>query len=207
MTDLEYFEEPDFIRSFDEIQKDPPPYSPEVYGWYFRKIPPYIPYKETVYTRRRIKKWRLLYIGKGISLRKRIVRFHFNGDADVSTLRLSLGCLYAKQLNLCLYIKPSENNDDSYYFGDKGEEKILGWMKKNARVSWIQTNTYGSLEDSVIERYVPPLNIKGCRNPFKPLKNLRIALKKCAVPRGSKRPGKEIDKAYEKYIKESKQFA
>jgi hypothetical protein len=197
---------PDFIRSFGEIQTTPPPNSPGVYGWYFRKIPPYIPYKKTVYIRRRIKKWRLLYIGKGISLKKRILGFHSNGDADVSTLRLSLGCLFVKQLKLCLYIKPSEVSDDSYYFGDKGEEKISEWMKNNARVSWIQTPNYGCLEDSVIERYVLPLNIKGSPNPFKPLKNLRIALKKCAVPRGSKRPSKEIDQAYEKYIKESKQF-
>lgn len=206
-TDIEFFAKPPWTKTFRDLQKKPPPDESGVYGWYFNEIPPYVPYKECAHTRPRLmsRKWRLLYIGKGNSLKKRILRFHFNGDADVSTLRLSLGCLLIKRYQLCLYKKDSKTKGKyDYAFGDKGEEKISNWMKKNARVTWIASLNYGTLEENAIHTYALSLNIKENPNLFVPLKTLRSRLKDCAVPRGSKEPRKAINKAYDEFKKACK---
>jgi len=209
-TSVEFFAKPRWTKTFQDLQKRPPPNESGIYGWYFKEIPPYLPYKECAYARAGLmsRKWRLLYIGKGKSLKKRILGFHFNGDADVSTLRLSLGCLLIKRYELCLYKKDSKTEGKyDYTFGDKGEEKISDWMKKNARVTWVASPNYGTLEENAVHTYVLPLNIKENPNLFVPLKTLRSRLKDCAVPRGSKKPRKAINKAYDEFKKARKKKA
>ena len=204
-TDIEFFAKPPWTKTFRDLQTKAPPDESGIYGWYFNEIPPYVPYKKCAHTRPRLKKWRLLYIGKGKSLKKRILGFHFNGDADVSTLRLSLGCLLIKHHKLCLYKRLSKTEGKyDYTFGDKGEKEISNWMKKNTRVAWVASPNYETLEKNAIHTYTLPLNIKENPNLFVPLKTLRSRLKGCAIPRGSKRPHKAINKAYDEFKKACK---
>jgi hypothetical protein len=86
----------------------PVPKSPGVYAWYFKQIPPRIPTAGCV----RVGDLTLLYIGispkapptNGRSasrqtLRSRL-RYHMCGNAEGSTLRLTMGCLLSDQLRL-----------------------------------------------------------------------------------------------------------
>ena len=83
------------------IRPGPVPARPGVYAWYFREVPPGVPVDGC----HRHDSLPLLYVGispskppsngkppSKQSLAKR-VRYHFAGNAEGSTLRLTLGCL------------------------------------------------------------------------------------------------------------------
>src|SRR4051812_45024264 len=86
----------------------PVPEAPGVYAWYFREIPRDVPISGCVQSR----DYTLLYIGispsappnngkrpSTQSLVKRI-RYHYRGNAEGSTLRLTLGCLLQDKLQI-----------------------------------------------------------------------------------------------------------
>ncbi|KKK90187.1 hypothetical protein LCGC14_2725580, partial [marine sediment metagenome] len=80
-------------------------------------------------------RWWLLYIGKSVDLKERIVDYHIEGKyyakVTMSSLRLSLGCLLSGELGLRL-------NDSPQSFGKK-EKKLNKWLEKHARIAWIKT--------------------------------------------------------------------
>ncbi len=85
------------LYAWSDLQGNPqlPPRTPGVYGWFFRTAPTGVPC-EGCLTR---DSFTLLYVGispgRDVStqnLRSR-VRYHFRGNAEGSTLRLTLGCL------------------------------------------------------------------------------------------------------------------
>lgn len=159
----------------------PVPATPGLYAWFFDQMPPTVPLSD-VSTHHGL---RLLYIGiapsrpgNSSTLRSR-VRQHYRGNASASTLRLTLGCLLAGQLGIELRRTGSTGR---LTFGKEGEERLSDWMESNAFVCWVEHAEPWTIEEDVIERLRPPLNIeRNAAHPFcAPLSALRSEMKKRA---------------------------
>ena len=162
---------------------DPVPRSPGVYAWLFREVPTGVPTQGCV---SRID-LTLLYVGiapkapplngalrSNQTLRSRL-RYHMAGNAEASTLRLTLGCL----LNTTLGIELRRvGSGKRLTFGD-GEKALSDWMGSNAFVCWSVTDRPWEAESSVIGSVCLPLNLAQNRNhPFhRHLSGVRAAAK------------------------------
>jgi hypothetical protein len=138
--------------------RERPPRAPGVYGWLFRSVPPGVPCEGCV-TR---DGFTLLYVGispgrnaSSQNLRNRI-RYHFRGNAEGSTLRLTLGCLLEPVLGTSLRRVGSGKR---LTFGGEGEARLTEWMADNARVCWVQTVNARELEAELIRTLALPLNL------------------------------------------------
>lgn len=163
------------VRRRDEVlaKPYPVPAQPGVYGWWFKTIPADMDTSKCV---RRDDGLVLLYAGispskpsaAGVASKQNIrrrIKLHYAGNASVSTLRKSLGCLLSQELGIELRrVGPSERCT----FG-VGEASLSEWMARNALVSWITHPRPWMLEDELIETLVLPLNIDGAHNAFTPV--------------------------------------
>lgn len=84
------------------------------------------------------------------------VRYHYRGNAEGSTLRLTLGCLLAERLGLSLRRVGSGTR---LTFG-KGEEVLSQWMHDHAFVVWEEHPEPWVMEESVIRDTQLPLNLE-----------------------------------------------
>ncbi len=163
----------------------PVPREPGVYGWYFRGIPPSVPTDGC----HRHADLTLLYVGisprrapeNGVppsrqQLRKR-VSYHFRGNAEGSTLRLTLGCLLSEHLQIQLRRVGSGTRRTF----SVGEAALSRWMDENAFVCWAQHPDPRSQEEQLIHRLILPLNLEGNSHPYRPLLSaIRSAAKRTA---------------------------
>jgi hypothetical protein len=165
----------------------PVPRAPGVYGWYFKSLPPGVPNGRC----ERRDGLFLLYVGiapkappanggkaSQQTLRSRI-RYHFQGNAEGSTLRLTLGCLLAKKLGISLRRVGSGNR---MTFTAKGERAIPKWVAKNAKVCWMEHPAPWKVEERLIQTLSLPLNVQGNNHhPFcQTLRAIRAATKENA---------------------------
>ena len=88
------------------------------------------------------------------SLRHRI-RYHYTGNAEGSTLRLSLGCLLTSQL----HIELRRVGSGKRFTFSNGEVELSHWMEENARVVWQVCEEPWKLEEKLISRLDLPLNL------------------------------------------------
>ena len=99
----------------------------------------------------------VIYTGlAGNSLRDRDVKKHFNGNAGTSTLRKSLGCLFGYSLI------PRDRNfekNKKTKFNPEDENQLTIWMKYNLLVFYYPNENYKNLEEELILKYNPPLNL------------------------------------------------
>jgi GIY-YIG catalytic domain len=140
----------------------PVPASAGVYAWFFDSSP------KGVQTHRLVRSAGLalvLYVGisKGPSaigrmsrqtLRSRL-RYHFQGNAEGSTLRLSLGCLLSQDLGIELRRVGSGRR---MTFG-AGERALTAWLERNARVAWLASAEPWP-EEHLIPNFSLPLNLE-----------------------------------------------
>ena len=136
-----------------------PPAVPGVYGWYFRNLPERIPVDGCATHG----EWLLAYVGISPSKRRSAdgrpssqnlrtrVRYHFRGNAEGSTLRLTLGCLLEAELGTELRRVGSGRR---MTFGP-AEAKLSDWIRENARVVWTEHAEPWVLEDALIKRLSP----------------------------------------------------
>ncbi len=141
----------------------PVPREPGVYAWYFRDIPPGVPTADC----RRCGELTLLYIGIAPKAppkngarpsSQRLVdrvRYHYRGNAEGSTLRLTLGCLLSETLGIELRRVGSGKR---MTFAD-GEGALSGWMADNAFVTWVVDPAPWVLEEELITGLSLPLNL------------------------------------------------
>lgn len=161
----------DHIFSKSEVLSHPCPVAKAhgVYAFFFKEIPPGVPLDECL-THEGLT---LLYIGsspdkKGEAsstqtLQQR-VRYHFNGNADRSTLRRSLGILLAKQSGFPLR---KVGSGKKMTLTSKGEQWLDQWMQENAFVTWVEHDQPWDLENELFHAISVPLNIQGNKhNPF-----------------------------------------
>ena len=103
------------------------------------------------------------------------IRYHMRGNAEGSTLRLSLGCVLADRLGIELRRVGSRTR----FTFSKGEERLSQWMDENARVIWHICEEPWKLEENLISSLHLPLNLdQNIRNEFfSALSELRKAAK------------------------------
>jgi hypothetical protein len=135
------------------------------YAWYFKQLPAAIDTTNCV-------SWSgltLLYVGispkappaNGVgpsrqNLRRRL-RQHYALNAYGSTLRLTLGCLLAEDLNIQLRRVGSGTR---LTFADGGV-RLSQWMADNAFVCWVTHARPWELEDALVTTLDLPLNLQG----------------------------------------------
>jgi hypothetical protein len=131
-----------------------------VYAWFFRSVPKLVPTTGCLQR----DGLTLLYVGispksagSAASLRSRIGYLHYRGNAEASTLRLSLGCLLEKELGTVLRRVGSSGKRRT--FGAK-EPALTEWLAENAAVTWILTDEPWLIEAQLISHLSPPLNIE-----------------------------------------------
>ena len=91
------------------------------------------------------------------------IRYHYQGNAEGSTLRLTLGCLLSEELDIELR---REGSGKRVTFAE-GEEVLSQWMADNAFVCWQQDDAPWLRERELIEELPLPLNLNANKsNPF-----------------------------------------
>jgi hypothetical protein len=158
------------LYSRDEVlsRPCPVPKASGVYAWYFREVPPRVPVTGCIGCGDDT----LLYVGispsappqNGKSPSKQSlwhrIRYHYSGNAEGSTLRLTLGCLLADQLGIQLRRVGSGNR---MTFGP-GEVKLSEWMAQNAFVTFHVCECPWELEAELLQTVSLPLNLDQNRN-------------------------------------------
>jgi GIY-YIG catalytic domain len=147
----------------------PVPKSPGVYAWYFRPPPAGVPLDGCTRQGNLV----LLYIGispkepprdgrpgSRQALASRI-RYHYHGNAEGSTLRLTLGCLLAEELGLDLR---RVGGGQRLTFTYEGERRLSDWMGAHAFVAWVETPQPWLLEVELLRALSLPLNLDGNRH-------------------------------------------
>jgi hypothetical protein len=149
----------------------PVPKAYGVYGWFFKEVPNGVPVDGCL-THEGLT---LLYVGsspdkKGKTglpqtLQQR-VRYHFQGNADKSTFRRSLGILLAPESG---YHLRRVGSGKKMTLTNKGEQWLDSWMQKNTFVTWVEHEEPWVLENELFHTVSLPLNIRGnMHNPFAP---------------------------------------
>jgi hypothetical protein len=154
------------------VRECPVPRSAGVYAWYFDSALPGVPVAGCHQHDDHV----LLYVGispKAPPLNGRAgsrqtirtrVRYHYRGNAEGSTLRLTLGCLLSEGLGVGLRRVGSGRR---MTFGREGEARLSDWMARHARVVWMATPAPWELERQLIHSLVLPLNLDQNRHsPF-----------------------------------------
>ncbi|MCU1300679.1 MAG: hypothetical protein JWQ87_963 [Candidatus Sulfotelmatobacter sp.] len=151
----------------------PVPRSPGVYGWYFQGL-------DAIASSACINcgDFWLLYTGISPSAPPRNgrspssqsllhrVRYHYQGNAEGSTLRLTLGCLLANKLGIELRRVGSGKR----FTFSTGETRLSEWMGDNARVAWHVCEEPWKLEEELIASLDLPLNLdQNRRHGFHPV--------------------------------------
>jgi hypothetical protein len=152
-----------FSREQVLTKPSPVPAVPGVYAWYFDEIPGRADVSNCV----TVGDLTLLYVGispkkppiGGAStsrqnLRKRI-RYHYTGNAEGSTLRLTLGCLLAERLGIHLRRVGSGKRMTF----SEGEAALSAWMGENAFVGWNEFAEPWLVEEELIRTVDLPLNL------------------------------------------------
>lgn len=155
-----------FTRAEILRQPDIIPSSRGVYAWFFRSVPPVVP-ADGCYVRNDLT---LLYVGispknaaSRQNLRKRIT-YHYRGNAEGSTLRLTLGTLLSGTNDLPLRRVGSGKR---MTFTHIGEQWLDDWMDANALVCWVEHDEPWILEHELIQSHSLPLNIQdNLHHPF-----------------------------------------
>ena len=146
-----------------------PPPVPGIYAWFFKDIPGNAVVDGCV-TKGPLT---LLYVGispdkigkpnSRQNLRRRITT-HFQGNAEGSTLRRSLGVLLAQTSG---YPLRRVGSGKRMTLTHSGEQWLDDWMTENAFVCWLEHQSPWEFEDELLGSLSLPLNIKGNRDhPF-----------------------------------------
>ena len=137
-----------------------------VYAWYFDEVPPGVP---TSGCHTSPDGQTLLYVGiapkatkttaqpSTRTLRDRL-RDHLGGNAEGSTLRLTLGCLLAEQLGLQLRRVGSGKR---HTFTNPGEIVLDRWLAAHAHIAFAAVEQPWAVEARLLSRLSLPLNLSG----------------------------------------------
>ncbi len=147
------------------------PYTCSIYFCWFKSIPDNVPLEKCI----SFGGLSLLYIGispdkKGkpaskANIRTRI-KAHYQGNAEGSTLRRTLGVLLSDESN---YPLRRVGSGRRFTFTHSGEQWLDQWMQNNAFVSWVQHNEPWQHENELIKSISLPLNIQGNLHSFRPV--------------------------------------
>jgi hypothetical protein len=91
------------------------------------------------------------------------MRDHFGGNAEGSTLRLTLGCLLSEPLHIKLRRVGSGRR---HTFTNPGEILLDNWMAQHAGVAWAPVEEPWIVERRLLREVSLPLNLQGNTHPF-----------------------------------------
>lgn len=162
-------------------KESPVPRENGLYAWYFKDVP-HVPVEDCVKSNGKV----LLYSGISPSAPPKNgkppskqnlwsrVRYHFRGNAEGSTLRLTLGVL------LGLELRRVGSGTRMTFAND--EDTLSNWLEENAFVTWITDPEPWNLETKMIGTYSLPLNLaQNKSHPFhSKLSRLRSEAKEAA---------------------------
>jgi hypothetical protein len=130
-----------------------------VYAWFFKEIPEIVPTDGCV-TKDGLT---LLYVGispknerSSQNIRKRI-KSHYQGNAEGSTLRLTLGVLLEGKSGFPLRRAGSGKRMTLTHVG---EQWLDAWMQENALVCWVEHSDPSALEREILKSFSLPLNLQ-----------------------------------------------
>lgn len=141
----------------------PVPKSPGVYAWYFNRVPQRVPTADCL----TVGGLTLLYVGispkapptNGAQASRQTLRsrlqYHMRGNAEGSTLRLTLGCLLSEQLGLGL----CRVGSGTRLTFCEGERRLSEWLAENAFVTWMTCPEPWVIEEELIRHVALPLNL------------------------------------------------
>jgi hypothetical protein len=156
---------PEGLLGRDEVLGSacPVPRVAGVYAWFFRQVPDVVPTEGCLMH----EGMTLLYVGispdkqgkpKSSQTLRHRVRYHYQGNAEGSTLRRTLGVLLAPESGFPLRRVGSGGR---MTFTNPGERWLDGWMRDNAFVTCIEHERPWLLEDELLRTISLPLNPKG----------------------------------------------
>lgn len=156
---------PDRLYGRDEVLESacPVPRAAGVYAWFFRQVPDLVPTEGCVAH----EGLTLLYVGispdkqgkpKSSQTLRHRVRYHYQGNAEGSTLRRTLGVLLARESGFPLRRVGSGRR---MTFTNAGEKWLDGWMRENAFVTWSEHAEPWLLEHELLNAVSLPLNLRG----------------------------------------------
>ena len=174
---------PQKVWSRKEVLSKPNPVPLEngIYAWFFKSLQLQVPIKNCLSFDDKV----LLYAGispkndkSTQNLRKRIAT-HFRGNAEGSTLRLTLGSLLSKKSG---YELRRVGSGKRKTFTHLGEQWLDEWMNDNAFVFWVEHKKPWLIEKELLRHFSLPLNIQdNDHHPFsKNLSNIRTKAKRMA---------------------------
>ena len=159
----------------------PVPQNRGLYAWFFKEVPPNVP-TDGCMTKDGMT---LLYVGispknetSTQNLRKRII-YHYRGNAEGSTLRLTLGTLLTEQSDFPL---TRVGSGKRMTFTHLGEQWLDDWMEENAFVAWVKHPAPWEVESEIFKDLSLPLNIQDndCHPFAKQLSAMRSGAKRQA---------------------------
>ena len=191
---LDHLINPEKLYTRNQVlqRNGPVPSALGVYAWYFKETPPQVPIDNCTVNDGKY----LLYIGispskpprqgkpssQNLSIR---IKNHFRGNAEGSTLRLTLGCLLSDSLDIELRRVGSGKRMTF----SEGEDKLSDWMNENAFVTWVIHDEPWRLEDYAIKKLSIPLNLRDNeKHPFhRTLSSIRRNKKRIARSKSIKK--------------------
>lgn len=155
---------PSHLYSRSEVlaRPSPAPDLPGIYAWYFRTLSGDIDASRCIEVQGR----KLLYVGiaprapgRSVATLRSRLRNHYRGNAEGSTLRLTLGCLLGLELRRL-------GGGRVMTFG-AAELDLSSWMADHAFVTWIEDPRPWLLESVLIRSLDLPLNLdQNANHPF-----------------------------------------
>lgn len=100
---------------------------------------------------------RLLYVGKANRLRDRILRNHLAPATAQSTLRRSLAGLLMDDAGWST--RRVGRQRPKVALTASSERELTAWMRRHLTLTWSVTVDPASVEDAVVARVLPPLNL------------------------------------------------
>ncbi len=121
----------------------------------------------------------LLYIGtagadlsKNGNLRKRLGGNHLGGNERNSTICQTLAALLPDIAGPA--IAKDERGKIKFHTSKDGAIRVRNWMDEHVALCWLDYPDPAELEERLVRRYSPPLNIEFSEHPFTPkLKTVR----------------------------------
>ena len=149
-----------------DITRLVPPSGSGVYAIYLRTPGLLVPFPDGENGR--------IYIGLSTNLASREFEQHFSSEnTGFSTVRRSLGAILKHQLRLRAVPRgpgSSESNSQNYCFQKDGEARLTSRMRVNLEVGVFATPKFEAIENALIKRLVPLLNLKQMQKSA-PLRN------------------------------------
>jgi hypothetical protein len=105
----------------------------------------------------------LLYVGASLDPLRRRVLAHLSGSSQGSSLRMTLGALFAEDLGL----DPISDGRRNYYHFGSGEGRLTEWIVENSSVGFYASDDPYGIERQILTDVAVPLNIEyRKRHPF-----------------------------------------